>query len=285
MTKKEQKGVALGVVLIFIVVLLDYLTGTEISFSIFYIAPIARVAWLAGRRWGVIFAGVAALLWYLADQAAGHEASHFLIPVWNGFVRMGLFLVTVEAAVRLHASLDRERALARIDPLTGLVNGRVFREVVAHELERAARYGHVVSIAYIDVDNFKWVNDNCGHQRGDALLGDLGPLLRSKLRRADTVARLGGDEFAVLMPETGAEAASVALEKVREALKRLAEREGLPVTLSVGVVEFARFPRDVDAVLHVADELMYRAKSEGKDRIHVLVHRGSQAGEPSHDRQ
>jgi diguanylate cyclase (GGDEF)-like protein len=272
-TRPEIKGVVRGAVLILLVVLADYFTGAEISFSIFYIAPIARVAWLAGRRWGVLFAAVAALLWYTADRAAGHDTSHFLIPVWNAFARMGLFLLTVEAAVRLRLSLDRERAHARVDPLTGLANGRVFREQIAQEVARAQRYGHALALAYLDVDNFKWVNDNRGHQRGDTLLGELGELLRVKLRRTDTAARLGGDEFAVLMPETGAEAARLALEKVRSGLKQLAERDAMPVSLSIGVVEFARFSQGADAMLHVADELMYRAKSGGKDTIQATVFR------------
>lgn len=271
MTGPEIKGVSRGAVLILLVVLADYLTGTEISFSIFYVAPIARVAWLAGRRWGMLFAALAALLWFAADRADGTTTSHFLIPVWNAFARMGLFVMTVEAAVRLRGALDRERSMARIDPLTGLPNGRVFRELALKELERARRYEHVVSLAYIDVDNFKWVNDNRGHQGGDQLLAALGELLRGKLRRTDVVARLGGDEFAVLMPETGAQAAKLALQKVRDGVRQLAERDGLPISLSIGVVEFARFGLDVEGMLHVADELMYRAKGEGKDAVHTHV--------------
>jgi diguanylate cyclase (GGDEF)-like protein len=274
-TTTEIKGVIRGVALILLVALADYLTGSEISFSIFYIAPIARVAWLAGRRWGVVFAILSSLLWYAADRAAGLQASHFLIPVWNAFARMGLFLMTVEAAVRLRSSLDRERSLARVDPLTGLANARVFRESVERELARSKRYRHVVSLAYIDVDNFKWVNDNRGHQGGDNLLTQLGELLRGKLRGTDTVARLGGDEFAVLMPETKADTATLALEKVRASLRLLAKQEALPVTLSIGVVEFERFPGDADAMLHAADELMYRAKSTGKDAIQARVFRDS----------
>jgi diguanylate cyclase (GGDEF)-like protein len=280
-TKTESQGVLIGVSLLALVVLADYLTGTEISFSIFYVAPIARVAWLAGRRWGVGFAAVSALLWYAADRAGGVDASYFLIPVWNAFARMGLFVLTVEAAVRLRTSLDRERRLARIDPLTGLANWRVFQEVAVQELERGRRYRHVVSLAYIDVDNFKWVNDNRGHDRGDVLLGALGQLLRTKLRRTDLAARLGGDEFAVLKPETGAKAATLALEKVRGDLKQMSKRESLPISLSIGIVEFERFSGDVSAMLKAADEVMYRVKSQGKDAVQTLVLRDDKSATAS----
>jgi diguanylate cyclase (GGDEF)-like protein len=210
----------------------------------------------------------------------GHETSHVLIAVWNALVRMAFFGLSVEAVARLRASLERERQLARTDALTGLLNGRVFRELVAVERERAIRYAHGLALAYVDVDNFKWVNDRLGHQGGDRVLSTLGELLRTRLRKTDTSARLGGDEFAVLMPETNAANAEIAMGKLRDELAQLAAREGWPISLSVGIVEFTKPPADVDAMLRVVDGLMYEAKRGGKDAIRAMSHRD---GEPLTD--
>lgn len=263
----KPRGILTGVLLLAVVVALDHLTGIEISFSIFYVAPIARVAWLAGRRWGVFFALLGATLWFAADQIGGHVTSHPLIPVWNAFARMVLFLVTVEAVTRLHASLQRERELARLDPLTRLPNARSFREFAESELRRAKRYGRSFSVAYIDVDNFKWVNDQLGHKAGDRVLERVASLLRKELRHNDYVARLGGDEFAVLMPETPLPNARIALDKILQASRNLAKEEGWPISFSIGVVGYETPPETVDDMVRAADELMYEVKRGGKDGV------------------
>ncbi|HTC77354.1 MAG TPA: diguanylate cyclase, partial [Terriglobales bacterium] len=120
-------------------------------------------------------------------------------------------LVRAQQAVRaseeqLAAALAAEKELSRSDPLTGLPNRRAFYEVALAEADRARRYRHPLSLAYLDVDNFKQVNDDYGHDAGDELLVRVAEVLRRNLRNNDIVARLGGDEFAMLLPETPASA-------------------------------------------------------------------------------
>ena len=107
------------------------------------------------------------------------------------------------------------RSLAYSDPMTGLDNFRQFEETLADELARAERYSRPLSVILLDIDHFKSFNDTLGHQAGDALLGQLGVVLRNSLRNVDKPARYGGEEFVIICPETGAEEARLIAERIR----------------------------------------------------------------------
>lgn len=245
----------------------DVWTGSEFSFSIFYLMPITLVAWTLGRRPALFIAGFASVIWLLADYAAGHSYSHPLIPYWNASVRLGYFALFAILFARLHETLERERDLSRVDPLTGVQNRRAFEEFAGREVERAGRYARPMSLAFIDVDHFKQVNDRFGHQVGDELLSEIAATLISTLRSTDIIARLGGDEFAVLMPETDSQAAVAALEKSRGALNARMQSNSWPATFSMGVVSAEGPHSTLPDLLAAADRLMYEAKRTGRDRI------------------
>jgi diguanylate cyclase (GGDEF)-like protein len=245
----------------------DVWTGSEFSFSIFYLMPITLVAWTLGRRPALSIAVFASVIWLWADYAAGHVYSHPLIPYWNASVRLGYFTLFAVLFARLHETLDRERDLSRVDPLTGVQNRRAFEEFAGREVERAVRYARPMSLAFIDVDHFKQVNDRFGHRVGDELLSEIAATLISTLRSTDIIARLGGDEFAVLMPETDSQAAVAALEKSRGALNVRMQSNSWPVTFSMGVVSAEGPLSSLPELLAAADRLMYEAKRTGRDRI------------------
>jgi diguanylate cyclase (GGDEF)-like protein len=162
--------------------------------------------------------------------------------------------------------------LARTDPLTGAANGRTFYESVATESERAMRTGRPLTLAYLDLDNFKQLNDRLGHAAGDAALIGLVGLIRPALRMLDILARLGGDEFALLLPETDGEGAVALLSRLQGVITREMDQAGLPITLSVGAVTFLKPFWDVDLMVQQVDALMYTAKHRGKNRIeHATV--------------
>ncbi|HLM56720.1 MAG TPA: GGDEF domain-containing protein, partial [Pyrinomonadaceae bacterium] len=146
-------------------------------------------------------------------------------------------------------------------------NKRHFVELAEAELGRARRHGHPFSVAYMDVDDFKLVNDHLGHSAGDRLLKSVAETIRRDVRSIDVVARLGGDEFAVLMPETDGRAARAAVERLRDRLAFAARQQGWPVTFSIGVATWDEPPPSVDEVLRRADELMYAAKRGGKNSV------------------
>jgi diguanylate cyclase (GGDEF)-like protein len=129
------------------------------------------------------------------------------------------------------------------------------------------RYAHQLSLAYLDIDGFKAVNDRHGHAAGDRVLIALAAAAGAMARAVDTVARLGGDEFVVLMPETDEDAALPLADRLREVCSQAAGAGLEPITCSVGVVTYAQPPRDAAELLASADALMYEAKAAGGDDV------------------
>jgi diguanylate cyclase (GGDEF)-like protein len=166
----------------------------------------------------------------------------------------------------VRALYERERDLSRTDALTGLLNRRAFVERLERERERHARFPRPITLAYLDVDNFKRVNDTHGHAAGDELLITAAEAMEETVRSVDSVGRLGGDEFALLMPETDAAAAKLAIEKVQRRLRDAVQGREWSGTFSIGVVTFESVPGSAEEMLEKADALMYSVKQSGKDR-------------------
>jgi diguanylate cyclase (GGDEF)-like protein len=162
-----------------------------------------------------------------------------------------------------------------MDPLTGLSNTRAFTEIASAEIDRMHRFGKPLSAAYLDLDNFKRVNDQNGHKSGDGALRLIGDALSHCVRSIDTAARVGGDEFVLLMPETDRDGARVVVRRLQQ---RVTELSLGKITCSMGCVTFTAPPRDVDHLLKAADDAMYAAKRSGRDRV-VFADGGRPSGE------
>ena len=130
--------------------------------------------------------------WYAADVGAGHVYSHWTIPIWNALIRLGIFISTSVLLTALLEGLLVQRRMARTDSLTELCSRRAFDEGLQHDLAVAQRHKSALTLAYIDLDDFKAVNDSHGHAAGDRVLRTVGEVLRNAIREADTAARLGG---------------------------------------------------------------------------------------------
>src|SRR5665811_777556 len=153
----------------------------------------------------------------------------------------------------------------RTDFLTQAANKRAFIELAGQEIERARRYSHPFSIAYLDVDRFKQVNDTLGHAAGDSLLVAVSDTAGRIARSPDVLARLGGDEFALLLVESDPEQTRSAVERVKRALDDAVMAGGWDVGFSIGATTFLTPPANADAALALADELMYSVKAGGGD--------------------
>jgi diguanylate cyclase (GGDEF)-like protein len=168
--------------------------------------------------------------------------------------------------------LLRERADR--DPLTGLLNRQAFDAQLAAESARFHRYQRPYAVLLIDVDHFKSVNDQWGHQTGDAVLANVGLVLAGTLRESDQAARYGGEEFAILLPETDLAQALEIGERVRGKLAA-AESAGpggrIAITASTGAASCPQCARDPESLLHAADAALYRAKAEGRNRVVAAV--------------
>lgn len=251
----------------------DILTGSELAFSVFYLIPIGVVTWFSGRNPGLFISLVSAVMWFLADDLSGQSYSQPLIRYWNTAVRFGFFVVVTILLPVLRA-LEREKSLARTDYLTGIANRRHFFELAQTELERSQRYQHPITLAYIDLDSFKIVNDQWGHKTGDKLLCAVVDRAKSQLRGTDTIARLGGDEFVLLLPETDQVAAKMVIPKIHNILTDEMRLNGWPVTFSIGVLTCLDAQIPMDELVKRADGLMYFVKRNGKDAIAYEVFEG-----------
>jgi diguanylate cyclase (GGDEF)-like protein len=269
--KNRTAMVLLAIATIAVMSWLDSRYGSYISFTALYLIPVAVVAWYIGRSGGRVAALIAGLAKVVADLFTAVTPQPAIAVVWNAATIIILSMVVGEVLTRLHAALDAEHDLARTDALSGLPNTRSFHELAVIELERARRYHRTFTLAVMDLDHFKSVNDTLGHDVGDRLIRDVAHALRANLRRVDVVARLGGDEFTLMLPETDAEQAQVALSHVRIALRGLDDRYGPDVKASIGAVTFRTSPETVGDMLRLADTAMYRAKAAGRDRVEAIT--------------
>jgi diguanylate cyclase (GGDEF)-like protein len=167
----------------------------------------------------------------------------------------------------LRSAYAREKILARTDPLTGVTNTKYFYYLAGQEIDRAARYIHPFSVAYMDLDNFKEVNDRFGHDAGDDVLRLVTTTIAKNIRKTDIIARLGGDEFILLFPETGAEDARVVMEKLKGLLLHNMQERQRQVTFSIGLVTYTVAPESVEDMVKEADRLMYTVKNSTKNAI------------------
>jgi diguanylate cyclase (GGDEF)-like protein len=192
---------------------------------------------------GALFIGLAALLHFLSIQ------------IQNTLAKM-------------RDQADEMEQLALTDPLTDLSNRRHLLSRLEHEHQRSRRYRRSLSLIFIDLDNFKKINDRFGHLVGDEVLRGIAQSLRSSIRSTDLLARVGGDEFAVLLPETRSEGALHVVDRLRQSLMQYIQRANPSIrqlTFCAGVAELTPEDESIDDLLARADRLQYMAKSAGKN--------------------
>jgi diguanylate cyclase (GGDEF)-like protein len=216
----------------------------------------------AGVAVAVLCAAFAA---YAAEIQPGILARSPWIAVWGIASCLVFFLSAVWLLGRQRRTMDSIRRLATTDSLTGVYNTRTFFDMLQKEMARSRRYNRPLSLIYLDIDNFKTVNDSYGHQTGNSVLAAVAAGLRESVRRMDIVARLGGDEFSILLPETDDAAARTTVERVREILGRKTAQKGYGVTVSLGAVTYRTIHCTADDIVRTADDLMYRVKHSGKN--------------------
>ena len=245
----------------------DLATGAELNLAPLYLLIVLAVSWFVRPTAAGWFAALAAGALVAVGVVEGHPYSREIYFYVDAASKVFGMVVTVLLAARLRRAYDHERAGARRDALTGLANRASFLEALDLELARLARHGRPLTLAYIDCDGFKRVNDLQGHGAGDALLRAAGATLAAGIRRTDRAARIGGDEFALLLPETDAPACGIVLEQLRSRLRGAMDARGWPVTFSVGAAVLTRGGTAPAKALTFADELMYRVKERGKNGL------------------
>jgi diguanylate cyclase (GGDEF)-like protein len=231
------------------------------------LVPIVAVTWAADRKTGLFMSFMSALTLMGAEIAAGQIYSHPIFYLLNTFIRTLFYVVVVYLVAELQKSREEEQLAARTDFITGAMNARYFNEMLQMEINRIRRYPHPITLVYVDVDNFKLVNDLFGHKIGDEVLRSIASELKAQLRMTDTVARLGGDEFVLLLPSTRQPEARVVVSKLYANLLAKMQQKNWPATFSMGVVTCEFSPYSAEQLVNMADELMYEVKNSTKNSI------------------
>jgi diguanylate cyclase (GGDEF)-like protein len=233
--------------------------------ELLYIWPVLWMAYFFGRVETVLI-----VAWIGVVQGVALIASDGVFDRWlDVVVSVGIVAAVVHTLTeRNHRLLNRLAAEARFDQLTGVLNRRGFDERAPAELERIKREGSWLAVVSFDIDGFKRVNDEWGHEVGDRVLANLGAVLRAETRAVDVVARVGGEEFIALLPGANVPHALGYAERVRARFV-MVEVPDLPrATVSAGVAA-AVAPDTLEELIHTADTALYKAKRGGRDRAVV----------------
>jgi two-component system, cell cycle response regulator len=183
-----------------------------------------------------------------------------------------LVIKELKHLMRIKWLYSETKFLSIVDSLTKLYNRRFFEQTLDREFSRAKRYGNNLSLAIIDIDFFKNINDRYGHQFGDYVLQEISSMIKNFLRKTDYVARYGGEELAIIFPETALSSAIIPLDRIRNSIKErgfLYNEELVNVTVSVGVTNVNPDIKTNEILIKKADELLYKAKNLGRDRIEM----------------
>ena len=254
--------------------IIHYLLSPKFTLSLTYLIPVGFASWYIGTHYGLFLSVLSVATWIFVETASTQAYSPIRTYFLYAIARLSFCVGTTLLLGRFKTALNAERTLSRVDYLTGAMNWRSFYESASMEIERCNRYGCNFSMAYIDIDNFKDLNDRCGHTIGDNVLRAIANTVKMNIRKVDIVARLGGDEFVILSPETTDKVASAAIKKIKNALEQHKYLKKFSITVSIGILICKACPPSVDRMTTLADSLMYSAKKRGKNEITQSIYTG-----------
>ena len=270
-----------AVSMVLIVGVISYFTGTGYALSVFFMFPIVFCSWYDGRRAGIGLSIFSTLVWLTTDFLLIEQFSYIYVPIINETLRLIVFIFVSVLVAEFRSALEIQKKIARTDPLTGMSNRLAFFEIADLEIKRAQRFAYPLSFIYLDIDNFKTVNDTFGHDAGDRLLQTVAKIILRNVRKIDLAVRFGGDEMGMLLVETDADGALILTKKLQQKLTAEMHRQGWPVTFSMGVGTFQQIIIPVGDMIQIVDKLMYFAKKSGKNKI---IHQVFASGENPEDR-
>lgn len=256
----------IGIGVLFLLGVLRTATDADFTFTSLAILPVLAIAWIGGKNNGLFIAALATAMWSVADIVSARQFSAQWIPWANAATRLMTYSLVVLLTSQIRLQFKREHIHATRDSLTGVLNRRAFFEAGAAEVEHPKHDTHSLAVIFLDLDDFKQLNDSKGHDAGDAALRATAKAMLGAVPSCNCVARLGGDEFAVILPEIEYEAAVEAGRQIYTAVNTsLADFP--PVTGSIGIAWFEKIDRVFPAMVKAADELMYEVKESGKNNM------------------
>lgn len=250
---------------------LDYVTGYDVSFAMLYLLPVLVAAWYLGTPAATFIAATATLCWFLAEYHGGRPYAHALMPIWNATMRFSVFFVVAAIFADRRRQLNSVRELSLRDPLTGCYNRTFLYNALADRHARLQADRSAFAVAYLDLDNFKSINDTQGHEAGDNLLREVARMLGADLGPNNSVCRVGGDEFVLLWrnaTRAGIERwAEPCLQRLRQ---RMLANNWDTVSFSMGIVLCQDPAVTSDSILEQADAAMYVVKKSGKNGVRIV---------------
>lgn len=248
----------------------DYITGPLAPFAHFYLLPITLAAYFLSAYWTYFVALLATIAGI--PVFIQHIGTIQMTPLELDLASKSIIYFFTASLVReVRLLMNTLEALASEDPLTKANSSRYFFEVGNIEIAKSQRSKQPITLAFIDLDNFKEVNDNQGHQKGDALLIQIATTIKTNLREGDILGRLGGDEFAILLTQTDREQARIILERMRDNLFDAILPYQTHVTFSIGVVTYCPDkPTNINELVGLADKAMYDIKKSTKNAIQFI---------------
>jgi diguanylate cyclase (GGDEF)-like protein len=263
---KPASVVALCLAWVAGVATVDIFVPNHIPILVFYLPPIAVICWTINLPSAITLSLLCSILW-IVDEAISPSSADDRLMYWISGVHFAFFVVVTTVLSRLRRAHQKAKSEALTDRLTELPNSRAFTATCQREIANSQRSNLPLTIALIDCDSFKQVNDTLGHLEGDRLLQVLAKSMRKGLRTGDVLARLGGDEFGLLLPMTAQAEAEICVQRMNDLADQAMAENDWPVSLSIGVVSYEIPPTDVTTAIRRADERMYATKRAGKHAI------------------
>ncbi len=268
-SQSKNNGMLILAVLTFLfIVLFDFINSGKYILSAFYIVPISLLAWHSGKKYAIPLAFFCAAMGVLISFKGNQHSD---VYIFNMIINCVTYFGFAYSISKLKTLFENEKSLARIDYLTGIPNWKAFSETLEREIERAKRAKQTLSLAYIDCDNFKYINDEFGHNEGNNALRVIASTMENNIRKTDYVARIGGDEFVVLLTGANAKDSCIIVEKIKNLLNKEMKNNNYPVTFSIGLSTFEDVPDSAEEMIKFSDVLMYEVKNTSKDSIRSEV--------------
>lgn len=281
---KKQNGLAIALIWAEVIIhaaLGTVLIGWESGFHYYLLMFIPALFVSMGLRDAVValaglwcyYIALYLLMWFIEPVQPIAPGALLGVYLFNLSVVFAMFSYLSFFYLSMVTSANRKlRLMATTDPLTGLFNRRHMTYLAEKELARFQRNGHPVAFLVLDIDHFKAINDQYGHETGDRVLEDIAGIIRDQLRIQDLIARWGGEEFLAVLPDTGLQSAQASAERIRQALLAydwLAPNgERIDITISAGVSEF-RGDDNLNSAINRADRALYRSKELGRNRVEL----------------
>jgi diguanylate cyclase (GGDEF)-like protein len=253
-------------VFLILIMLVNYNTSRYVDLFSLCLVPVIVATWRLGLRIGFLVSFLSCLFGFAIDFSLQPEAdTHLLLT--TALIHMNVLVFITYVCWTYQKITNNFIKLSLIDSLTCVNNRRAFFIQGEIELERVTRLHQPISVLFMDLDNFKMLNDSKGHDNGDKILLTVATLIKCRVRKIDFFARLGGDEFAIILPFTDGLGALALGRELHTMLHDVFYKKKIPITASIGIATFMKPPHSFKYAIKCADSVMYRIKKCSKNNV------------------